>query len=277
MSGFSVRDVARMVELPVGRVRSLVRDGILAPQESDEGEARFDFQDVALLRTAKGLLEKKIPARRVQAALRQLRAQLPGDLPLTSVQIGAAGKRVFVHRGGRTWEPETGQTLLNFEGEKLTRVASYETHRANREATRELTAEEWYEIGVELEPNDPERARQAYLEALFIDPDMAEAHTDLGRSLHEAGEPEEALEHYRSAADLRPEDHIAAFNLGVCYQDLNCVDEAIEAYKLAIRANARFPDAHFNLGRLYEKRGERLLALRHLATYRRLTSQQEDG
>ena len=55
-----------MLDLSVGQVRSYARSGLVDPQRGDRGEYRFDFQDLVLLRTAKGLLSRRIPPRRVR-------------------------------------------------------------------------------------------------------------------------------------------------------------------------------------------------------------------
>ena len=64
---------------------------------------------------------------------------------------------------------------------------------------------------------------------------------------------------------------IAAFNHGVALEDLGRVRDAIAAYERAIELDADNADAHFNLAGLYEKRGEKAAALRHLSAYRQLT------
>ena len=96
MAGYAARDVAKLLRLSVGQVHAWVRAGFLAPEREPTGEQRFSFQDLVLLRTAKGLMEARIPARRVRRALEQLRRHLPRGRPLSGVQIAADGKRIVV-------------------------------------------------------------------------------------------------------------------------------------------------------------------------------------
>src|SRR5437763_681256 len=67
-SGYSTKDVAALLGLSAGQVRSYVRSGFLAPQQGPRGEYYFSFQDLVLLRTAKGLLAARVPQRRIRLA-----------------------------------------------------------------------------------------------------------------------------------------------------------------------------------------------------------------
>ena len=52
--------------------------------------------------------------------------------------------------------------------------------------------------------------------------------------------------------------------------DLGRIDEAIKAYKRALVLDPDNADAHYNLAGIYERRGEKQAALRHLKAYRAL-------
>ena len=67
--GYSTKDVANLLGLSVEQVRSYVRAGFLSPRQGPRGEYSFSFQDLVLLRTAKGLLAARVPRRRVRIAL----------------------------------------------------------------------------------------------------------------------------------------------------------------------------------------------------------------
>jgi len=142
-------------------------------------------------------------------------------------------------------------------------------------AERRLSAEEWYEIGCELEMSDPERARDAYEHALALDPLMADAHVNLGRVLHVTGERGRAEPHYRQAVKLDPDDPTPHFNLGVLFEEVGRKEEAILAYRQAIVRDPDFADAHCNLGLLLEALGRRQEAFRHLMAARQLMDSAE--
>jgi tetratricopeptide (TPR) repeat protein len=270
-SGYSTKDVAALLGLSASQVLSYVRAGFLAPVQGPRGEYYFSFQDLILLRTAKGLLASRVPRRRVRLALQNLREQLPSDRPLTGVRISAQGHHVVVRDGRDVWNPESGQAVLDFELSELAREASTLPLRTPETKPDEPEgAEDWYERGYELEEVAPEEAMAAYRRALEIDPGLADAHVNLGRLLHEREETDAAERHYRQALAARPDDATAAFNLGVALQDLGRLAEAAEVYERALEIDRDLADAHYNLAGLYERLGQPEAAFRHLRTYRTL-------
>jgi tetratricopeptide (TPR) repeat protein len=272
MWGYKAQEVARMLGMSVGQVRSYVRAGFLEARRGPRGELRFTFQDLVLLRATRELLAARVPSRRVKRALQKLRAQLPAGKPLAGVHIVAEGDQIVVREGGAMWQPESGQVLFDFEVSGLAeKVAPLVRKAVKKKDEKGLTAEDWYRWACDLEDGAPEESREAYRRALELDPQLPDAHVNLGRLLHEAGDLQNAEVNYRSALELRPDDAIAAFNLGVVLEDLKREREAVEAYELAVKADPQAADAHFNAARIYEKLGQRALALRHLGAYRKLT------
>jgi tetratricopeptide (TPR) repeat protein len=270
--GYSTKDVAGLLGLSVERVRSWVRAGFVSPRQGPRGEHCFSFQDLVLLRTAKGLLAARVPRRRVRIALQNLREQLPEDRPLTGVRISAQGHQVVVRDGREVWNPESGQALFDFELSALAREASALPMRTPpEERAAPETAVDWYERGCELEEDDPAAAMAAYRRALESDAGLPDAHLNLGRLLHERGETAAAERHYRLALAAQPEDPTAAYNLGVVLQDRGRMREAVAAYETALASDAGYADAHYNLAGLYEELGEPEAAFRHLRTYKALT------
>jgi tetratricopeptide (TPR) repeat protein len=269
--GYSTSDVAKLLGLPAQQIRSFVRDGLVAAEREGRGY-RFSFSDLVLLRAAKDLVAAGVPRRHIRKALAELKRKLPDDRGLTGLRIGAEQERVVVHDGAKRWDPESGQMHFAFDVDELARRAQPLAVRQARDAAkREMSAEQWYELGCELEEPAPDRARQAYAHAVALDPEHLDAHLNLGRLLHEAGELRQALDHYRAAIELDPSDGIAAFNLGVLLEDLGKESLALEAYQRAIRSDPASPDAYFNAGALCERMGRRAAALRYLKRYKDLT------
>ena len=274
MTGYGSRDVAKLLGLTVAQVRAFARDGFLTPGREPRGDYQFSFQDLVILRTAKALVAARIPTRRIRRALRKLKRQLPRGRSLTELRITAEGDRIVVSDGELAWNPESGQVHLDFAVSELATKAAPAARRAAqaaRDAEGELDAEDWYELGLELEAAAPREARDAYRRALELDAHHADAHVNLGRLLYEEGMISEAEKHYRLALRDSPEHATAAFNLGIALEDLDQPNDAIEAYRQALVADPDLADAHYNIARLYEKVGKRAAALRHLSSYRRLT------
>ena len=298
---FSLNEAARILEVPAARLRALARAGFAAPQRGPIGPVSFDFQDLLLLRTTRSLMESGVPMRRIRRTWASLREQLAAGSPLTSITVHADGEEIVATDGNASWRPDSGQVLLNFETSEIAERAADVTGPARRRRGATLdaapvgagagdgteardgdawttgddpafrpSAEEWYELGCELESSAPERACEAYQKALDLDPEMAEAHVNLGRLLHVAGERGRAEPHYREAVKLAPDDPTPHYNLGVLLEELGRRDEAVLAYRQAILRDPDFADAHCNLGLLLESVGSRQQAMRHLMAARHL-------
>jgi tetratricopeptide (TPR) repeat protein len=274
MKSYTTRDVAKLLGLSEAQVRSQARVGYLAPDRGPRNCYRFSFQDLVLLRAAKALSEARIAPRRIRRALRTLTRQLPVGRSLSGLRISSEGHRIVVRDGNETWNPESGQLLLDFHVAELADRAAPTARRLARRARRSdepLTAEQWYSLGVDLESAAPQDARDAYTRAVSLDPRHASARVNLGRWLQEDGHPELAIAEYRAALASQPRHPTAAFNLGTALEELGRRAEAIQAYRRALDADDRFADAHFNLARLYEQAGKRAAALRHLKAYKMLS------
>lgn len=276
MKGYTTGEVARILELTPAQIRASVRARLVEPERGARGEFRFSFQDLVFLKTARGLLAARVPARRMRGAFEKLRVQLPRGRRLSAVRIAVEGKRIVVSDGRSRWQPESGQVLFDFGVADLAVRAAPAAREAFRQAkaeeeTRDFSAEEWYRWGCELEAAAPEEAGEAYGRALSLDPGHTDALVNLGRLVHESGDAAQAETLYRRALEARPKDPIAAFNLGVALEDLERPRDALAAYEKAISLDPGNADAHYNAANLCERLGQPADALRHLKEYRALT------
>jgi len=276
MTGYTTEEVARLLGLSAAQIRSYTRAGFLSPARDRRGGLRFSFQDLVLLRTAKGLMAARIPAAKIRGALRRLKQQLPRGRALSELRITAEGHRVVARDGSVAWNPESDQLVLDFDVATLAARAAPLARRqaaAARRVEDELDADAWFDLGVELEVSAPVEARDAYRRTLELDPHHADAHVNLGRLLIETERPGEAETHLRAVLADAPEHATAWYNLGIALEDQRRPGEATKAYERAIGADRRLADAYFNLARLYEQAGKRAAALRNLSKYRLLTEQ----
>jgi tetratricopeptide (TPR) repeat protein len=273
MKAYSTREVADLLGIPAQRVRSLVRSGVVAPRSGPSGRFEFSFQDLVLLRTAKGLEEAKLKPRRILSALRALAAQLPADRPLSAVRVQIDGNRVIVRDNSTSWEPESKQTLLDFTGRELgEKVAPLARESVQRALHSAENADELFEAGLESEEIGASgEAELAYRRVLETDFDHVAARINLGRLRHQARALDDAERLYREALALEPNHPTARFNLGVVLEDRGATKEAIAEYVEAARLDPRVADVHFNLARLYQQTGDEQAALRHFSRFRALT------
>ncbi len=279
MQSYGVSDVARMLQLSRSTIRGLISRGFVAPTRGPRREYRFSFQDLLLLRTARALVQAKVPARRIGRSLSALRRQLPKSLPLSGLTICAVGNDVVVRKGTDRWQAESGQYLLELDvsvaGDSLqiVEIEAVKPARNNGKSPARdnaAQAQTWFDLALQEEDRAPGKAIEAYERCLELDPHHIAARINLGRLHHEAGRYAEAQRVYREALRECAPDPTLLFNLGVLLEDTSRAEEAIDAYLQALTLDPDFADAHFNLARLYESQGKPQHAIRHLGVYRRL-------
>jgi tetratricopeptide (TPR) repeat protein len=297
-------DVARVLGVSEARVRSFVRAGWCTPERRGRALA-FRFQDLVVLRAAKGLHDAKVPSARVKRALRALARELGESTELSGLRIAADGRSVVVQRGGARFEPESGQLLLEFSAGKLAsdaaRVASHarlagrdaEPERADsreplragraRAVAREdaahapapdaraLARSAFEEALAHEAARDLAAAMRGYRRALARDASFGDAAVNLARLLHEAGRAKEAVALYERALALDPRDAEVHYNLALALEDTRGAAAAVHHYEHAIALDPSFADAHWNLAGLLEAAGKKQEALRHYRAYEKLT------
>jgi len=119
------------------------------------------------------------------------------------------------------------------------------------------------EKGKELYRNDQDaEAVLAFLEAIRLDPDLAEAHFRLGLGYESLGKRDEAEAEYKKAVEAykkyfegnqNENDAEAHYALGQTYANLGQFSEAIRHYKEATKLKEDDPDMFYDLGVAYTK------------------------
>ncbi len=252
---YTLTEVARLLGLEATQVSELSALVHHPPRDL------FGFADLVLLRAAKGLSSQNLPKEKLIVALQKLRARLPEGAGATAVALTRQGEELVVAVGGQQWSATDGQGVFGF-GRAPTPTWI--------QPSALMDAEGLFQQAIALEEQNPGDAVERYTEALAQNPRHADAHVNLGRLLHTRGRLREAEAHYVASLVVRPNDVTATFNLAVVLEDLGRIDESIARYTEALQLDAGCVDAYFNLSRLYEKKGEKVAALRHLKDYRRL-------
>ena len=268
MQPYGVRDVEKLLRLSRSAIRALIEAGFVSPTRGPRGAWRFSFQDLILLRTAQALADANVPQRRITKSLKELRGHLPDAMPMTGLSIGAVADRVVVREGGSRWQAESGQYLLEFEGNPADGSLSVIERAPGAEAAS--SAQEWFARGSALESQDAKRAQEAYERAIDEDPKFLDAHINLGRLLHEGGRFAAAERVYREAIRRCGNDPVLLYNLGVLLDDQDRLPDAVVAYEAAVTSDPALADGHYNLALLYERLSKPKEALRHMARYRSL-------
>jgi tetratricopeptide (TPR) repeat protein len=263
MHSYGVRDVEKLLRMPRSTIRALVGAGFVTPSRGVRNAWQFSFQDLIVLRTAQTLAAANIPQRRIVRALKDLRARLPDEMPLSGISIGAHADQVVVREGGSRWQAETGQYLLAFEGDPAAGALRVIEAAPVPDRMNPLA-------GDPLEHADGIADLRAYDAAIAADPTRIDVRVNKGRLLHELGRLDEAARTYADAIRAGGHDALLFYNLGVLLDDRDQKREAMQAYEAALAEDPRMADAHYNLALLCEELDQPRDAIRHMAQYRRL-------
>ncbi len=279
---YNVRDVERVLQLPRSTLQGLIKVGFVRPARGPRREYLFSFQDLIVLRTARALIEARIPRKRIRRSLETLRRNLPAAAPLSGLCICALGDRVVVREGEARWQADDGQYLLGLDVTVHDGILQVVEHRDEPVRLYERLAREpakdgddWFTEALELEGTNPSAALRAYERSIEADPINVGAWINRGRLLHERGDTHLAENVYRQGIEQCGADPLLMFNLAVLLEDVGKPQAALEAYHAALSEDPKLADCHYNLARLYESQGKSQHAIRHLGQYRRLVTQQE--
>jgi Flp pilus assembly protein TadD len=99
-----------------------------------------------------------------------------------------------------------------------------------------------------MEANDAEGAEKCFRRALSLDPNFAEAMTNLGFLREQAGAITEAEQYYRQALALRPENVQNYLNLCVLLLNRKCFDESEAIIRQGLQWAPNSPAVWSNLG-----------------------------
>jgi DNA-binding transcriptional MerR regulator len=255
---FTGPEVVRLLNISVGRLRSLDRAGIVSPSGRRRGRRAYTFPDIIALRAARDLLAKKVRLRDVARAIDNIRRTLPTvTRPLSELRIISDGQRVVVKSASGAFEPLTGQMVLDFDVKALRDdVVRVLRPVVGRERAR--TAYDLYVRGSQLDedPATMSEAEALYRRALELDPWLAIAYTNLGNICFRRGDEEQAEGLYRKALGIETAQPEAQYNLGYVMLERGRAADAVDFFRGAIASDPRFADAYFNLAMAYEQIGD---------------------
>jgi DNA-binding transcriptional MerR regulator len=266
---FTRREVAKLLGVTETRLRSLDRAKIVSPSGQRGKQRAYTFQDLIALRATRELLEHRVRLRDVARAIGALRHALPRvTRPLQELRIVGDGRSVVVKSEGGTFEPITGQMVLDFQVQALrddvVRVLRPETGQARARTAYDLYVQA---SALDEDPKTYNEAEALYERAIRLDPSLAIAYTNLGNIRFRRGDEAGAVDLYRRAIEVdtrQPEGH---YNLGYVMLERGDARAATAYFEQALLGDPRFADAHFNLAMAWEQLGERGRARPHWRKY----------
>jgi tetratricopeptide (TPR) repeat protein len=266
---FTPREVAKLLGVPEKRLRSLDRAKIVSPSGQRGRYRAYTFQDLIALRATRELLQHRIRLRDVARAIGALRATLPRvTRPLQELRIVGDGRRVVVRSDAGSFEPLTGQMVLDFDVQSLkddiVRVLRPETSPARARTAYDLYVEA---STLDEDPSTYDKAEDLYGQAIRLDPSLAIAYTNLGNIRFRRGDEAGAEALYRRAIDMAPRQPEAHYNLGYLMLERGEARDSTAHFERALEGDPRFADAHFNIAMAWEQVGERARARPHWKKY----------
>jgi tetratricopeptide (TPR) repeat protein len=265
------RDVVRLLGLTPRRADQLRRLGLLRPPAQP---GPYPFREVVSLRVAKGLLDRGLTVRQVRKALHALRKLRPeSEAPLAELRVTVRDGEILVELGDHLVEP-SGQGVMTFSSQGLEEAVRETARRGlvrpiRGPAGEAGEAERWFELAStwDGDPEQWERAVDAYQRVIALTPTHGAAWSNLGLLLHRMGRYEDAGRHYRMALTVDPTLSEAAYNLGSLQEDLGEMPQAVVWYRRALEIHPTYADAHFNLAAVLERSGQRDIARVHWEAY----------
>lgn len=255
---YTQAEVAKLLGMTRGRLRSLDKSGIVKPTGRRKGRRAYTFSDIIALRATRDLLHNKVRLRDVSLAIAALRETLPKVAkPLAELRIASDGKQVTVRTSEGMFQPVTGQMVLDFEVRQLhddvVRVLRPRSGRGRARKAYEMYLQA-SQIDEDLDTMD--EAERIYREALKHDPWLAIVYTNLGNIRFRRGDEDQAEALYQTALEIEATQPEAQYNLGYMMMHRGKLEEAIRYFRGALTSDVNFADAFFNLAMAYEQVGD---------------------
>ena len=100
-----------------------------------------------------------------------------------------------------------------------------------------------------------DESEKSFRQAITLKPNYAKAHSNLGNVLQELGKLDESEKSFRQAITLKPDYAEAHSDLGIILRELGKLDESEKSFRQAITLKPDFAAAHSNLGNTLQELG----------------------
>jgi DNA-binding transcriptional MerR regulator len=140
---YRVGDVAKIIGISRRQLQYWDETDLVRPvSRTPGGHARYAFEDLVALKTAKRLIDAGVSVQRIRKSIRALRDILPAvERPLAEVVLVATGDVVLAFKDGTAFDAVSGQEWV-FEIAQLKReVDAYDARRAVEIPVRTRTSE----------------------------------------------------------------------------------------------------------------------------------------
>jgi len=257
MKLFTLRDLARLLNIPYKTLLKIENAGLIKPFKKEGNESFFDFKGIVAFRTVKELHDKGLSIKKLKTCYENMKRFMPLlEQPFSELKISQWGSSIVLSKNDKVFTSE-GQFLINFEDKQKELITLF----PKRVDSLFFEALEYEEKGFN------EEAKKIYHSIIQIDPDYVNAYVNLGNIYYSEGMLEEAENLYIKALRIDPDHPEANYNLANLLEERGDLKKAVLFYIKAVYEEPSFADAHFNIARVYEKLGERQNAVNHWRIY----------
>ncbi len=265
---YTLTQLARILDVPVSRVRVWMRNELIRPVRVVRRLCFFDFAQVATAKALAALTREGVTPARIRRSLEQLREWLPdAERALAQLETLERDGPLLIRTADGALAETSGQLRLDFAA-PATPAPAVPDAPPTRLAAAGKNADAWFDLGLAAEEEGLlDEAVDAYERALAAGGPQPEVCFNLGNVLYSLERGAEAARSLRRAVELDAEYVEAWNNLGVVLGELDRVPEAIRALRHALALEPAYADAHYNLAETLAAAGDPAGAERHWRAY----------
>jgi len=256
--------LAKLVSVPVARIRSWQRRGWIVPTEEKHRLAYFDFIELTVARQLAGLQRAGASPKLIAKKLVEIQKRLPDvRRPLAELSLVLDGRTLLVRRDGELLE-SGGQLRIDFDAldqesdETPATIVSPAVFlsRGPNDLLEKASPEQFLTWASEMdEAGDLRGAAEMYRSAMALSGPQPELCFHLAEALYRSGDLTAARERYFEALEL-DEDYVEArVNLGCVLLELKETELAVAAFSGALESHEEYADAHYHLGETLDELG----------------------
>ena len=273
--------LSKLLDVPVERIRSWERAGLIRPVRKVYRLPYFDFQEVTSARKLNELVSAGVAIPEIKTSLTTLTSVFhDAHRALQQLTILTQSPHVVYRDSNGLIAPRTGQRLFDFDSTDEKSDVELENEDNDGPDTIEFrlpeqvadinpqTGEQWLIEGCRLADNgEIEPAIQALRECLRLLPGDPEANFHLADCLYRTGSVAAAIERLYITIEFDDEFVEAWTQLGCLLADDGQKQQALDCLMRAIEIHPDFPDAHWHAANLLEQMGRIDDAITHWNAY----------